>query len=146
MSPVKTKVWQSNRIKVGGKEEACNRKIAQTFNEYFANMACKLAEKFTGVGKAIQQANANTTFKFEFVNEAQVQKRIKELKNGKSTGLDGISVKLLEASVSSISPHLTHLLNLSLISGKVPDLWKRKRITPVHKSGSKFLCSNHRPI
>ena len=141
-----TKVWQPNRIEVDGKEETCNRKIAQTFNEYFANIACKLAEKFTGVRKAIQQANANTTFKFEFVNEAQVQKRIKELKNGKSTGLDGISVKLLKASASSISPHLTHLLNLSLISGKVPDLWKRKRVTPIHKSGSKLLCSNYRPI
>ena len=34
------------------------------------------------------------------VNEAQVQKKIKELKNGKSTGLDGISVKLLRASAS----------------------------------------------
>ena len=65
-----TKVWQPNRIEVG-------RKIAQTFNEYFANIACKLAEKFTGVRKAIQQADANTTFKFDFVNEAQVQKRIK---------------------------------------------------------------------
>ena len=46
-----TKVWQPNRIEVDGKEETCNRKIAQTFNEYFANIACKLAEKFTGVRK-----------------------------------------------------------------------------------------------
>ena len=75
-----------------------------------------------------------------------MRKRINELKNGKSTGLYGISVKFLKASASSISPYLIHLLNLSLKSGKVPDLWKIKRVTPIYKGGSKLACSNYSPI
>ena len=53
--------------------------------------------------------------------------KIRKLKQGKSTGLGGISVKIIKA-------------------GEVPDIWKHKRVSPTHKSGSKLKITHYRPI
>ena len=38
------------------------------------------------------------------------------------------------------------LAQQSLISGSLPNLWKRAHVTPIHKKGCKFQPSNYRPI
>ena len=41
---------------------------------------------------------------------------------------------------------LTKLTNLSLLSGKHPDMLKIAKIVPIFKKGSKLKTSNYRPI
>ena len=41
---------------------------------------------------------------------------------------------------------LSHIINLSLISGIVPDQLKISRVIPLFKSGNKSSFSNYRPV
>ena len=69
------------------------------------------------------------------------------LKIGRSTGVDGVSVRLLKAGASVLSLHLSHIFDLSLKAGEIPECWECKRIVPTFKgAGSEMDCGNYRPI
>ena len=63
-----------------------------------------------------------------------VAKKIKEMKDNKSPGVDGIPPKLLmETEQISIPP--ARVFNLSLKEGGVPVKWKEANIKPLFKKG-----------
>ena len=45
-----------------------------------------------------------------------------------------------------IGPHLLNVINASLVSGVLPDEWKRATVVPIHKSGDADDPSNYRPV
>ena len=61
-------------------------------------------------------------------------------------GLDGISVKIIKAGESALSGPLTYIFNLSISTREVPDIWKHKLVSPIHKSGSKLKITHYRPL
>ena len=65
-----------------------------------------------------------------------VLKSLTELDPHKSTGLDGLSSKILKMSAPVIANPLTSIFNGSISTGNFPTQWKTARITPVYKSGS----------
>lgn len=65
---------------------------------------------------------------------------------GKSAGYDNIPMSIIKRSIGSISSPLTHIINLSIIHGIVPDEMKIAHVVPIFKSGDKALFSNYRPI
>ena len=65
---------------------------------------------------------------------------------GKSAGYDNIPMSIIKRSICSISSPLTHIVNLSITHGIVPDELKIARVVPIFKSGDKALFSNYRPI
>ena len=64
----------------------------------------------------------------------------------KATGLDGISVRVLKEADTVIVPSLTHIINLFIGSGYLPDKWKISKVLPVHKENIKSDPNNYRPI
>ena len=48
--------------------------------------------------------------------------------------------------VAQIAPFLTHLFNLSLTTGQLPDDWVNANITPVFKKGNRHDPANYRPV
>lgn len=71
---------------------------------------------------------------------------IQNLKPDSASGLDGITPLLLKFARAALLEPLTHICNLSLVTGVFPDCWKIAVITPVHKSGSTSNPDNYRPI
>ena len=69
-----------------------------------------------------------------------------KLKPKKAAGLDRIPQKLVKNSAVIITPFLNHIFNISLPEGKFPDDWKKARVSPIFKSGSRDECDNYRPI
>ena len=65
---------------------------------------------------------------------------------GKSAGYDNIPMSIIKRSINSISTPLTHIVNLSIIHGIVPNELKIARVVPIFKSCDKALFSNYRPI
>ena len=76
----------------------------------------------------------------------EVMDIINNLKNSNSTGVDNISVKLIKACGSILSPILSHINNHSLVSGIFPDALKIAKVVPVFKNGDAKCISNYRPI
>ena len=67
-------------------------------------------------------------------------------KENKSTGVDGISPKILKEIVEQISMQLAYVFNMSLQEGIVPLEWKEANIIPLFKKGSRNKSVNYRPV
>ena len=65
---------------------------------------------------------------FLVVSEINNFVKIKEMKDNKSPGVDGIPPKLLMETVGQISIPLARVFNLSLKEGVVPFEWKEANI------------------
>ena len=75
-----------------------------------------------------------------------VAKKIRDMKDNKSPGVDGIPSKLLLEIVEQISIPLATVFNLSLEEGVVPLEWKEANIIPLFKKGSRNKSENYRPV
>ena len=67
----------------------------------------------------------------------QIISVIKELKNTKSSELDGISSSLIKMCYIHLIKPLTFIINLSLNTGEFPELLKIAKVRPLLKKGSK---------
>ena len=68
------------------------------------------------------------------------------LKPKTSSGYDCISTKLLKATINEILEPLTHVINTSFETGRVPNDMKIAKVIPIYKSADKTLLKNYRPI
>jgi hypothetical protein len=76
----------------------------------------------------------------------EINKCIKKLKTGKSTGPDLISNEIIKYSSMVTCKAITKLFNLILDSGKYPSNWRKSFIILFHKSGDKLNVNNYRGI
>ena len=83
---------------------------------------------------------------FEAATETEVIAIVNSLCSGTAAGYDGIPTWSVNKFIGVISKPLTHIINLSLQSGIVPDQLKFARVIPLFKSGEDRLISNYRPI
>ena len=75
-----------------------------------------------------------------------MEDHIKNLKNGKAIGLDGIGTRILKAGSLVLSIYLAQIFNQSLNIGYVPKCWKIKRVSSIHKGDKKTGPNNFKPI
>ena len=80
------------------------------------------------------------------VSEERVRKAVRELKNGKSCGPEGVYAEMLKHGTDKLIAMLTWLINRCLNEEEVPQQWKVAYISSIHKKGSKEDCSNYRGI
>ena len=85
-------------------------------------------------------------FNLNHVDEDTVLQHLLSVKTNKAIGLDSISARLLKYGARAICRSVTNLLNLSISSGKFPDVWKCSRVTALFKSGDRSNPTNYRPI
>ena len=101
---------------------------------------------FTWKKLKIMRPRTEEHFEFNYVSRIFLSKQLKKLKTINTTVLDNFPPALLKDCANVIAGPLSHLINLSLKTGTVPQIWKRARITPLHKSGSTPTPENYRPI
>lgn len=153
------KIWDIAREVVGTSKtrdevlnlEGCSNdtETASKFNDFFANIAPSLASKIKKTDKDFSEYLPlinNPQMKFKPVTEAQIVKTLSKMKNKVSFSHDFISNKLLRHVKEEIALPLSHLVTLSLKLSYVPISWKRAKVVPVFKSGSKLDPGNYRPI
>ena len=58
---------------------------------------------------------------------------INQLKNGKASGPDKVTITLVKDAREFISHSLMSIYNSKLANGIFPDIWKLARVTPIHK-------------
>ena len=80
------------------------------------------------------------------VNVKGVTKLLRQLNPRKAAGPDEIPCRLLVTVADELAPALTHLFQLSLQSGKIPNSWRHALVQPVYKKGDRSTAANYRPI
>ena len=81
----------------------------------------------------------------EFTPEV-IKNELESLKENKSPGPDGISSTVLKKCAAELSRPLLMLFKKTMNEGQIPQDWKRARIVPIHKKGSKSKPENYRPV
>ena len=134
-------------------------KVAQEFNAFFKKKIVDLAAKIEKddtfdplkklkekMSKRSEQNGQPLRFTLKTVQVSSVLKVLKSLKNKKSHGFDQVSAELLKMTAEIIAEPLTYIINTSILTGKVPDQWKKARVSPLLKKGDPTERSNYRPV
>ena len=71
---------------------------------------------------------------------------MKELKNGKSCGPEGVNAEMLNHGTDKLIKMLTWVINRCLNGEEAPQQWKVAYISSIQEKGTKKDCSNYRGI
>ena len=143
----------SNRLpstfKVVDSEISDPVQIANGFCDYFTNLGPALAEKVPPSSKTftsfLEHDIVNSVF-FESTDHHEITNICKGLRPGTAAGFDNIHMDIVSNTIDLISKPLSHIINLSITSGVVPNELKIARVIPLFKSGDQSLYVNYRPV
>ena len=83
---------------------------------------------------------------FEPADESEITEIVSSLRSGTAGGYNNIPMCTLKDFIDLISKPLTHIINLSIQSGIVPDQMIVARVLSIFKSGEGNFFSNYWPI
>ena len=131
-----------------GVQHSTPKSIASAMNSFFASIGRLLADKIPNTNLSRNRHNNLTVPQFYMseVDEQFVLQQLLSLKPNKAIGLDKISARLLKSSAHTITSSVTKLLNLSIRTGRLPNLWKCSKITALFKTDDRTNTSHYRPI
>lgn len=135
-------------IKDNNQEYSNDYSKANVFNSFFSTVADNLTRNSTVPINLQEIPDIPFTQESLFLmptNETEVLQTIQQLKN-KAGGCDGIHTFILKLAAPFISPLLVFIINKIFTEGVCPKQFKTADVVPVHKSGSKSLINNYRPI
>lgn len=125
-----------------------NQIISDAFNNYFANVGCKLADNIPNSEKRpteyLKHPN-NESFFLHPTTSNEVRKIFSEM-NSSSAGWDGFNKKIITSVFENILPSITHIINKSFITGILPEEIKIAKLIPLYKADCPSTLSNYRPI
>ena len=125
------------------------KKIANSFNHYFTNVADELSKKISNTNNKFQDFLKNPNEHSIFFKETTPHEIILIINNLQSTNTNdvyGISTKFVKLGSPALVENLSIIFYKSIQEGTFPDLLKLAKIIPIHKNGSVFTVSNFRPI
>ena len=145
---------QSPRIVDNGVLLSDNKAIASAFNTHFTSLvdnyrqSVHIEPDFSLIEAwvAKQMDPDPVTFEIPPISCSFVLDQLSSLDINKTEGNDNISPKLLQIGAASIADSITKMFNLSILNGSFPNCFKCARVVPIHKSGSKQMLNNYRPI
>ena len=133
--------------------------VAEKFNAFFKDKIVKLSkaitkndnfdalDKLRAKMESLKESKGKLPrFTLKTVTTQEVMNIIKKLKKKTSCGFDNISSELIKLSGEAIIEPLTYIINSSIVSGKVPNVWKEAKVAPLLKKGVSTLKANYRPV
>ena len=115
---------------------------ATKFNKFFTT----IAENLCRVYKKISSPPKVLTPREEEFSSSFVCQDLSKIKSTKATGLDSIPAKLLKDAAPIIAKPIAHLINRTILTGKIPSQWKEAKVIPIFKAGQRSDEYNYRPI
>ena len=128
--------------------------MTEAFNVHFSTIADKLRKLLPDVpfdtsklsNFVRSRKDESAAFSIPPIAEADVVGYLLKIDSNKSTGVDGISSRMLKLAASIIAPSITKLINLSFSLNVFPSCWKTVKVTPIFKSADPIEVINYRPI
>ena len=137
-----------DKLQVDNKHHEQPLTISNCLNDFYCNVPSTLAAQLPKSDKSATSylSQKQKQFHFTQVSEIEVFLLLESLDTNKSFGIDKIHPLLLKTAALQIYRPLTFIFNLSINQGIFPDSMKLAKVVPVFKQGSRFACSNYRPI
>ena len=135
----------SSSLPPGEDKERCNQFLL-TFNNKIDNIRTFLGND-TPLPDEHEPSTGNTMTEFCYVTEEEITKYIKA-SSPKTCDLDPIPTSLLKEYTMELVPYITKIINESLATGVVPDIFKRAIVTPLLKKPGldETDLKNFRPV
>ena len=137
-----------NFIDINGTIISNRRKICNSFNDYFVNVANNLNRTkyinndIPGFSDYLKEPNTSTTFLTPIASD-EIKDIISKLNNYKANDISPLLLKPLSEKFSNV---LCYLFNSCILSGVFPNELKIAKVIPLYKSGNSNCMSNYRPI
>lgn len=151
----KTKQCSGITLNHGGTLVSSPQSVAELLNEFFTSSIEHLSDENrirverNGVKESpcVPAADriGNTFYLFP-TNSDEVEITVKQLRNSKATGPDGLSSVFLKKHISVLAQPLAHIINLSFEKGIYPDQLKIAKICPLFKGGDTHDVKRYRPL
>ena len=137
-----------NFITVKNREIFNKKEIAETFNNYFANIGPNLAASIPESKTAFQNYihYDGPCLSTIYLADLELENAFASLKTSKSLGYDDISAEVVKKVSDEVFVILKHIFNISLAKGVFPDKLKIVWVTPIFKKGNNTLVTNYRSI
>jgi hypothetical protein len=123
---------------------------AEAMNTFFVEKVVKLRVPLIGAPAAPRNSwpPKSSPFSFKYCNAGKIKKIVKGLRSTPAVGVDGIPVAVLKLGIECLASPISHVINRSLATGKVPDGFKQGIVKPVFKGGGKNRNepSSYRPV
>ena len=136
-------------FKINGQEISDPSVIADKFCSYFSNIGPNLADK-TPQSSISHLSSLSGCYQNSIYIKLTSQSEIIEIATGfdsnKAPGYDNIPMAVVRHSMGIISRPLTHIINLCISHGMVPEEMKIARVIPLFKSGDQEAFTNYRPV
>lgn len=129
-----------------------NLETANAFNIFFSSVGEKTFIEVENMLSDSMIKPPNNThnypeFSLKLATSIEINDVIRSLKNSNSIGVDEITTNFIKDATDSITSIITYLINSSLMSNVVPEIWKTAIVIPIYKkSGVKSNPANYRPI
>ena len=136
-------------FKINNREIFNPKEIANRICEYFTNIGPDLAKNIPASANSHQsylKGNFVESLFFDSASQQEIIDLVNDLRSGTVAGYDTISVSIVKESIRIISEPLTHIINLSIQSGIVPDRMKIARVISIFKSSDSSLLTNYRSV
>ena len=75
-----------------------------------------------------------------------IEETLLGLDPSKAAGPDGIDSRTMKECAKELAPLLYQIYRKSLDTAEVPAQWKEANVVPIHKTGSKAIMANYRPV
>jgi len=82
----------------------------------------------------------------EVLTTEDVKKTIRNLKNNKAAGTDGIHLELIKYRGNKLLNRMYELVRQIWEEERIPEEWKETIIVPIHKRGDRDRCENCRGV
>ena len=120
----------------------CDAETAEVLNSTFV----KAFNIENGESPAVEEIFHGDRLDYVNVGERDILRLLSELNVHKSSGPDNLSPWFLKECRNGLVKPLTLLLRESMVTGVLPDVWKKAFVTPIFKKGSKLDPVNYRPV
>lgn len=98
----------------------------------------------TDEDEEIEQIYGELPIRTDDFDKEELEKALKQIRNGKSSGEDGIPGEVIKGC--DLSDTILHFCNAALANGDRPDQWNHANIIPIPKSGDLTNPNNYRGI
>lgn len=130
-------------VKQDGKIIIEKSKVLEVWRKYFENL---LNVEEESLDDTTPEIFINVQPEVEEPSLEEVEKAIREIKNNKAPGNDGINIEIIKAGGKEIAIQIHKLLTQIWRKEEMPKDWEEAIIVPLHKKGDKQEPSNYRGI